>query len=247
MTGAAVVGSGRRGARLEKAIVVVVGLALGTSLLWLSVPRMMAGFAMIPGDQIKARYIGPLLGGGAKGPTARELQVWRQSRIDALAWVELPDAWGDLSLIEILEARNAEDATQARTHHEAAREAVRSALSLNPASGFWWLRLAMLDVALGAPVDQVLASVGNSIRMAPYEPAALYVRIALVFRHWDEADPKLRETILEQVTMLVPAMRWDDIKRLARLFPQRAPYLREHLGMSERALKEIDEGLAPEG
>ena len=57
MTGAAVVGSGRRGARLEKAIVVVVGLALGTSLLWLSVPRMMAGFAMIPGDQIKARYI----------------------------------------------------------------------------------------------------------------------------------------------------------------------------------------------
>jgi len=201
---------------------------------------------MIPGDQVKATHIVPLLNDGSQAPTPRELEIWRQSRLEALEWLELPDAWGDLSLIDKLEARQATIRTEQVRHREAAREAVRRALALSPSNSFLWLRLATLEALLSAPPAGVLAAVNNSIATAPYEPGALYGRIALVFYLWDDTDLTLRTTIEEQIAMLVPAARWRDITRLARLFPEHAELLRGQLAASELAKQALDQGLSPE-
>jgi hypothetical protein len=226
------------GSRFAFGIGLVIVVMAG-ALLWLSLPRLAVGLAMLPGNQIKAAYMGPLLDGRLDRISQEELQIWRSSRETALRWVPLSDAWADLSLISLLEVRNVADLRPRESHFRDARDAVIESLKLNPSNGFMWLRLAQIDAALGAEGKDVLYSVMRSIESAPYEPGAIYLRLALGFRYWDIASANEKSALREQISLMIPAAQWNDIERLGLRYPGRMEELREALKGNEEALRRL--------
>lgn len=212
----------------------------------LSAPRLLAGLALVPGNQVELTYLGPMLSGRPQRPSPDELQIWRSSRENALGWLDLPDAWSDLSLIDMLEAQDTTDRGVQVAHYRDARDEVIASLRLNPSDGFMWLRLAQLDARLGKVDQVVLRSVMHSIETAPYEPGAIFLRVALGFRSWTWASEDEKRLLLEQVAMIPEASQWRDLDRLIAEFPERIPELRQALSGSEQALARLDEAQSAE-
>lgn len=227
--------AGRYGPSILAGVVVLILLAVS----W---PRLLADIALQPGNRVKETFLAAYevdsdyqLGSGA-------MATWEQSRRDALGLHASADTWNDLALIAMLRARLAPELQEKRQYYAQGREDLVRALAANPNSGLMWMRLAMIDLNLGKPPDEVLASVMTSIAVAPYEPSVFANRIKLGFFLWDRLDAETRETMLQQLEMMAAAEHWNDIKNLARANPQRIPDMRERLQDNPRALAAVDRG-----
>lgn len=218
---------------MTRILAVAGAMAMGLALLWLSGPRLIAALSMLPGDAIKAEYLPNLLAGREPYPSATERQVWRNSRLAALEWVDDPAAWGDLALLDMLEARQAPDRAQRKEHLEAARDAVVRSISGSPANGFMWLRLATIEMSLDSPAEAVLSALEASIRVAPYEPSAFRLRLLIGFRYWQETSEVQRKQLREQLAMLPAARQLRVLEDLLGRYPERAADVREVFSESE--------------
>lgn len=207
---------------LTRILVVTVALSLGLALLWLSGPRLIAALHMLPGDAIKEEYLPNLLAGRQPYPSAAERQVWRDSRVAALEWVDDPAAWGDLALLDILEARQSQNPAQRKEYLESARDAVIRSIAGSPMNGFMWLRLAAIEMSLDSPAEAALSALEASIRVAPYEPSAFRQRLLIGFRYWEAASEVQHEQLRGQLAMLPAARQLDVLKDLLTRYPERA-------------------------
>ena len=169
------------------------------------------------------------------------MDVWRESRIDALGTVSMPGAWADLALINILRANTANSSIARREHLLIARDTVREAIQISPGNGFRWLRLAMVESELGASPSLIFDLVDASIATAPYEPGAIRFRVELIFDHWNEADDHMRSLAAEQIAYIPAAVRWRELRRLAKDYPERGDVLRAALADNERAQGVLDD------
>ncbi len=69
-----------------------------------------------------------------------------------------------------------------------ARAFLRHAVRCSPGDGNLWIRLALVEQALGAAADAQAGLITTAARLAPAEPATLAARIVF----WVESDPETR-------------------------------------------------------
>src|SRR5690606_38080453 len=90
-----------------------------------------------------------------------------------------------------------------------------------------WLRLAAIEMSLDSPPEVVMSALESSIRVAPYEPSAFKLRLAIGFRYWQTASEVQQEQLREQLAMLPAAQKLRVLEELLRRYPERAPDVRD--------------------
>lgn len=169
-------------------------LLLGGLLLGLSVPRLMAEIALLPGN--------PLLDAVQRGArlSAGDLQKLMESRRRALAWSGAARLRLDLASIEILAADSApgggagNDEAMAR-----AAEDLRSGLARAPADPEAWTRLAYAEIARGQPARRIAPILAMAIETAPVAPELTFARLELCLVEWPYLPQPVRALVDEQI------------------------------------------------
>jgi hypothetical protein len=185
----------QRAVGTSKLAVSALSLALGGLLLFLSVPRVVAEFLMLPGNRVLTMV--------QKGttPSERDLAIFIASRERSLAWVDSGRSRTDLALAELLLAER--EVAGAR-HHELVEQAVRSmraGLALAPANPYAWNRISFAALGAGVPSDRIASLVEMSIRAGPVEPELVFGRLALCFMEWPSFGSSSRGLLEEQVRL----------------------------------------------
>ena len=89
-----------------------------------------------------------------------------------------------------------------------ARDAARGELSLSPASGEGWLRLAIIEAALTGRLSGPAAeALSNSYAVAPLDARLITPRVRFAYDHWAELTPEIRRQTLDQIDLAWPGPR----------------------------------------
>lgn len=235
--------SARQNPPAARAAACLAAGVLGLGLIALSLPRLGAGLDLLIGNAIQESYsrqrVDPVIADA-------DLEQWRQSRLDALEWVDSGTLYYELADIELIAARQTgpiEDLDRL----EAARTDLLAALERAPANGRGWLMLAVLNAQLSQPPEAVTASLDASLRTAPYDQRLLGLRLSLGFMYWESADPGLRAMLLAQVGNFAPARQLDVLQRIARQFPARVDDLLAALDPQDAVTREALEAAQTSG
>ena len=204
-------------------------------LLVLSVPRLVAGLALLPANAIKEAWTPRLYSDNRVQVPDATIRQWRASLDDANQWVESTDVWRDLSLVSTVEIRSTRDHDAISRLRQQARDEIEHALVLDAADGLAWIRLAQLRASGGEGRDKVLEAIVNSIAVAPYEPSALRHRLVMGLTYWNQAGPAFHAMIEDQMIYLAYTHQWDLLEFIVRRFPERLPDLRAGLAQSDKA------------
>ncbi len=179
-----------------KAATALLAIILGALVLYLGLPRTIAAFALLPGNQT-LRLI-------QEGETvAREkLEVLVASRERALAWVDSGRMWSDLALAQLLLALPQDD--RGRPNRELVDQAVVSlklALRAAPAHPHAWTRLAYAELLTRGPSRSVASALAMSLLTARYEPNLMFQRLELCLGAWRYFPLQDRDLVLGQVRL----------------------------------------------
>lgn len=181
---------------VDKAATVLLAVMLGALVLYLGLPRTIAAFALLPGNQT-LRLI-------QNGETVKreKLEALVESRKLALAWVDSGRTWSDLALAQLLlaEPRNG----GGKPRQELVDQALASldlALRAAPANPHAWTRLAYADLLTRGPSRSVSAALAMSILTARYEPDLMFARLELSLGAWRYFPLQDRDLVLDQVRL----------------------------------------------
>ncbi len=212
---------------MARVVSLLVPGLLAVALLFMATPRLIGTVVQLPGDPIVDLYKRGLL-----EPDADDLEIWGQSRLDALAWKDSFDLWYDLSTIEVRRIGMAGLLDGGSlTHYVAARDHLETALAHNPANAYAWMRLSILARALGDHdvFDRALAM---SILTGPRENRLHEKRISLSFRNWDLLKDETR-TLAERDVVELWIWKPHLVGRLVRNNPEWREQFQEILGTEE--------------
>ena len=179
-----------------KAATALLAVILGAAVLYLGLPRTIAAFALLPGNQT-LRLI-------QKGETVEreKLEALVASRRRGLAWVDSGRMWSDLALAQLLlaEPRNhGEKSGQGLV--DQALASLDPALRAAPANPHAWTRLAYADWLTRGPSRSVASALTMSILTARYEPDLMFARLELCLGAWRYFPLKDRDLVLGQVRL----------------------------------------------
>lgn len=179
-----------------KAATALLAIILGAVVLYLGLPRTIAAFALLPGNQT-LRLI-------QNGEAAKreKLEALAASRRRALAWVDSGRMWSDLALAQLLlaEPRNG----GGKPRQELVDQALTSldlALRAAPANPHAWTRRAYADLLTRGPSRSVSAALAMSILTARYEPDLMFPRLELSLGAWPYFPLHDRDLVLGQVRL----------------------------------------------
>ncbi|UTW58697.1 hypothetical protein KFE96_18075 [Kordiimonas sp. SCSIO 12603] len=164
---------------LKKNIFGVLLIGSAFALASYSFPYFMAHVWMAVGNDIYYRL-------SSEDITAKELEVFIESREKAIEWANLEKAKTDLTILPLVS-----DAHRFQAFSSA--ETLKAFLEENPHDGFLWLRLSELQERTAAPVSDILHSWRQSYKYIPYEPNITYQRFyrGLRFKEFLMPEDKL--------------------------------------------------------
>jgi hypothetical protein len=227
-------GEHQRAYGASKLAVSALSLALGGLLLFLSVPRVVAEFLMLPGNRVLT-----MLQKGST-PSEGDLAIFITSRERSLTWADSGRSRTDLALAQLLLAER--EVGGGARYNELLGQAVqsmRAGLALAPANPYAWTRMSFAALSAGEPSERVAPMIEMSIRTGPVEPDLIFARLGLCFVEWPYFGPSSRTLLEEQVRLAWHQSR-DRLAVLARA-AGRADTARSALPESERA--ELDRRL----
>jgi hypothetical protein len=217
----------------SKLVVSGLLLALGGLLLFLSVPRIVAEFLMLPGNRVLT-----MLQKGTT-PSERDLAIFITSRERSLAWADSGRSRTDLALAQLLLAEREVGGTRYNDLMGQAVQSMRVGLALAPANPYAWTRMSFAALGTGVPSGSVAPLIEMSIRTGPVEPDLIFARLGLCFLEWPYFGSSSRALLEEQVR-LAWHQSHDRLAVLARA-TGRADTVRSALPEPERA--ELDRRL----
>lgn len=179
-------------------------LGVAVAVLWLAVPRLVAGVISAPHGPTVARL--DKSPAPAAGTQQRAVAAYER----ALAWrdgASFHAGLGALAYARSLAAYAADDASAAREFMLRGVAQHRAALALSPLQPFVWTRLVQGDLGSGAPIADTVRHLRMAIATAPWEPALVTPRLGLAFMLWDGLDDVTRRRLDGQ------------IRHAARLYP----------------------------
>lgn len=181
---------------MRKVTAAALCLLLGAAILFLGVPRTIAAFAVLPGNQALREI-------QERKPVGDEdLVVLADSRERALLWAEAGRTWTDLALAQLLRAfAEGETGRHKAELVEKAIASLKSGLRLAPARPHAWTRLAYAQFLAGEPLPTVSATLRMALLTATYEPRLVFARLELCLRAWRYFEPQDRDLILQQVRL----------------------------------------------
>ncbi|SDD25825.1 hypothetical protein [Kordiimonas lacus] len=179
-------------------------LASSIILLVVGVPRFLHEHMLVPGTPILYR-----VNAGEK-VSDEDLETLEQSRLDALAFTELPDAYYDLGSSYLRRAQTATNPETVQKYSEMAIEASMAGLKMAPLNTFAWFRVATANVMLGPEkYQESLKAWRTSIATARFEPFILMQRVHLgIILYQDMAD----EDVLILKDQLTLAYQWNKVE-----------------------------------
>jgi hypothetical protein len=182
----------------QRVLVAGLALLLGSLILRLALPRVLASAVLTLRDPVIQRL-------DAGEPVSEaELLGLIASRELALSWVEDREAHRErgTALAELGFREKARSATE-RAMLERAAEALRAGLALAPAAPKEWMELGYLLVLLeGDPNRKAAQALLVSMRTGPFQaPDFLHRRLFWSLAHWKLYDEEEREEIGDQIRL----------------------------------------------
>lgn len=170
-------------------------------LLMAGVPRFLHELMLVPGTPILYRV------NAGEIVSDEDLETLEQSRLDALAFIELPDAYYDLGSSYLRRAQTAINPETIQKYSKMTIEASMAGLKIAPLNTFAWFRVATANVMLGPDKYQDgLQAWRTSIAAARFEPFILVQRVHLgIILYQDMTDEDI-EALKDQLGM---AYRWN--------------------------------------
>ena len=171
---------------------VLVTFIVGVCLLYISIPRTVAAFLTIKGDQI-LRHIEE--GGKVSSDQLGELE---QSRWDSLGWVENRKTYFDLTVVNNIR-RPTVPAGDRRSVDEVTLPLIEQSLMLSPASARGWLSLAAVEMRLNGDSKRVADAMMASILTGPVLPYRTLYRLKLMLGSIQFMKSSDQQLLLRQV------------------------------------------------
>ncbi len=170
-------------------------------LLVIGVPRFLHELTLVPGTPILERI------NAGEIVTEEELSTLEKSRLDALRFVELPDAYTDLGSAYLTRARTVTEREDRVKYAQMSIDASMKGLDMAPLNTFAWFRLATAHVLMGPnQYDESLDAWRKSIATAQFEPFVLMQRVHLGTILYRSMTPEDIELLKDQLGM---AYRWN--------------------------------------
>lgn len=179
-----------------KAATALLAVTLGALVLYLGLPRTIAAFALLPGNQTLSLI--------QKGETVEpeKLEALAASRRRALAWVDSGRMWSDLALAQLLLAGPRDHGGKpGQGRLDQALASLALALRAAPANPHAWTRLAYADLLARGPSRSVASALAMSILTARYEPDLMFARLELSLGAWRYFPLQDRDLVLGQVRL----------------------------------------------
>ncbi len=172
----------------------VLAFLAGLALLYLAVPRAVAGFIMLPGNQV----LNDIQDGGAIDEQALVALV--ESRRRAAGWIDSGRLWSDLAVAQFMLAETGVPSDNTDLDHiQQASESLEIALALAPANPHAWTRRAYAELLLNGPSEAAASALVMAMLTARYEPDLLFVRLELGLVLWPRFAVEDRELVLDQI------------------------------------------------
>lgn len=182
------------------------------SLLTVGVPRFLHELMLVPGTPILHRL------NTGEQVSDEDLSILEQSRLDALDFIELPDAYTDLGASYLTRARRARTDEDRRKFAEMTIEVSTSGLNMAPLNTFAWMRVATAHIIVGPEhYDDALEAWRTSIATARFEPLLLMQRVHLGTILYQVMNPEDIEKLRDQLGL---AYEWNrrDARRYAEQY-----------------------------
>lgn len=230
--------SSRHGADWYLAIILaVVGAVV---LLYLGVPRTIAAFVMLPGNEPLRDY------GDGKAIDRDQLETIIESRQEALAWVDDGHTWSELALGQLLLAARPEKGGPLDSELvDRAIDSLRSGLTQAPTDTYAWTRLAYAELLARGASQTVSSALVMSMRTGRYQPQLTLFRLKLCLAVWPHFAVKDYLLVLDQVRLAW--RRWrKDVVEIARA-TGRPDVIRAALAQTPRDLAEFERRLGRSG
>lgn len=185
-------------------------MALGLALLAMAAPRLVAGLATLPYEDLwnRVAYQRPVEGA--------ELAAAAQAYGTALEWHDEAYLAADLASLNYSLARGLGfSGDGARAFLERSVAAARRALAGNPGQPYAWLLLSLGLERLEGPSPASAAALVQSLRRGAWQPRLALPRAGLALRAWPLLDGEARALAAVQVRIAAEL----DPAGLARLIP----------------------------
>ncbi len=164
------------------------------ALLYLAVPRTVAGFIMQPGN----RVLNDIQEGGAIDEQALVALV--ESRRRAAEWIDSGRLWSDLAVAQFMLAETGVPSGDTDLDRiQQASDSLEVALALAPANPHAWTRRAYAELLLNGPSEAAAPALVMAMLTARYEPDLLFVRLELGLVLWPQFSVEDRELVLDQI------------------------------------------------
>lgn len=178
-------------------------LISGITLLVVGVPRFMHELMLIPGTPILHRL------NAGETITEEEWHTLEQSRLDALDFIELPDAYSDLGASYLRRTKSAKSREEQVKYAEMTVEVAMKGLNMAPLNTYSWLRVCSANLILGPDHhEEALQAWRQSIAAAKFEPFLLISRVhhgILLYQQMADEDV---EKLKDQLDMAYQNNKW---------------------------------------
>ena len=175
-----------------------VALAVGITLIALSIPRTAAGISELHGTWAIAELR------AGEPITSRDIELAVKSLKAANGWVDSAPRWAALARLHYARALlAARGSAERQAEFELSQDASRRAISLDPAMPEPWLRLAQAEFALKKVTPQMILALGMAYRTGRYNRFTVFAMSELAFIAWSKLDSDTRALAVEQLSFAV--------------------------------------------
>jgi len=176
----------------------IVPMVAAVVLFAVALPRLSAAVAELPArPAIEKIHSGEHISMRALESAEKSLSAANRSSDDA-------ERWSTVGLLRYLQAREQSDDNE-RRHSllEASSAASRSAVSLNPAKGYAWLRLAQSELALHGVSEPVVHALDMALRTLPANRGSVIGLVEMTLIAWPAMSEASRDRARAQFSYAV--------------------------------------------
>lgn len=190
--------------KIKKYSLPALMLVCSIILLVLGAPRFMHELMLVPGTPIHEQI------SQGEEVSDKDLDLLEETRVQALEFAKLPDAYNELGASYLTRARRATTVEERERFAKKAIDATNMGLDMAPLDTFSWARVTSANILLGENFyPEAVKAWRLSIAAARFEPFILIQRVhqgIILYAHLNQEDIDL---LIDQLEM---AYRWDKYK-----------------------------------
>ena len=174
----------------------VACMLMAAGMIWLAVPRFLQGIMIAPHEGV-FRHLAL-----QRDVALPEILAAATDYERAITWHS--NATSRQRLGELLYVAAAHEQVTREEQRALLADSIthlRAALSENPSQPYAWMQLALAELALTGPSDQVEAALRQSIEDGPFIARLAPVRARVGLRLWPSLEPRSRALVAEQVAL----------------------------------------------